>query len=322
MRISSERLAAEADATGFAPEILEKVLHLIQLLGEMTRYTFLAQRLVLKGGTALNLFVLDLPRLSVDIDLNYIGSGELAGMQRDRPGVETALRGIFSRSGYEVRRAPNEHAGGKWQLRYPSAQGDGGNIEVDLNYMYRVPLWPPAKLDSRDVGSYRVDGVPVLDVHELAAGKLAALFARTSPRDFFDTHQVLTRIPLERDRLRLAFVVYGAMNRVDWRTVSLSRIGSGHEGLLDQLRPMLRRHARPPDALGSQWAARIAEETIKALETVLPFTPNELDFLDRLLDEGEIAAELLTADEELADRIRKQPGLQWKASNVRKHRLE
>ena len=117
-------------------------------------------------------------------------------------------------------------------------------------------------------------------------------------------------------------VVHGAMNRVDWRTVSLSRIESAHEGLLDQLRHMLRRQVRPPDTLRGQWAARIAEETIEALEAVLPFTPNELGFLDRLLEEGEIAAELLTADEELADRIRKQPGLQWKVSNVRRHRLE
>ncbi len=55
---------------------------------------------------------------------------------------------------------------------------------------------------------------------------------------------------------------------------------------------------------------------------LLPFTSDELEFLNRLLDDGEIAAELLTDDAELADRIRKQPGLEWKASNVRKHKLK
>ena len=39
---------------------------------------------------------------------------------------EQALQAVFSREGYTVRRVPTEHAGGKWQLRYPSAGGQGG----------------------------------------------------------------------------------------------------------------------------------------------------------------------------------------------------
>jgi len=85
---------------------------------------------------------------------------------------------------------------------------------------------------------------------------------------------------------------------------------------------MLRRHARAPDAHGDQWTAHLIDETIEALGMLLPFTSDELEFLNRLLDDGEIAAELLTDDAELADRIRKQPGLEWKASNVRKHKLK
>ena len=43
-------------------------------------------------------------------------------------------------------------------------------------------------------------------------------------------------------------------------------------------------------------------------------------FLDRLNDEGEIEAELLTDDDDLQARIRSNPGLRWKALNVKKHR--
>ncbi|MCL2649259.1 MAG: hypothetical protein FWD61_20055 [Phycisphaerales bacterium] len=53
-----------------------------------------------------------------------------------------------------ITRAPADHAGGKWQLRYESAIGEGGNMEVDLNFMYRVPLWPVTLRDAQ-VGSYR-----------------------------------------------------------------------------------------------------------------------------------------------------------------------
>jgi predicted nucleotidyltransferase component of viral defense system len=95
---------------------------------------------VLKGGTALNLFVFDVPRLSVDIDLNYIGSSDKAVMDAERPLVEQAIAAVAGREGFAVRRVPHEHAGGKWYLRYSSALGQSANLEVDLNFMFRTPL--------------------------------------------------------------------------------------------------------------------------------------------------------------------------------------
>ncbi len=73
MKISKQELIREAKKTGFRPEIMEKVWHLMAILDGISVHPFLKDRLVLKGGTALNLFFFDLPRLSVDIDLNYIG---------------------------------------------------------------------------------------------------------------------------------------------------------------------------------------------------------------------------------------------------------
>ncbi len=72
MKLSFDRLLQEANATGFRPESLEKVLRLIGLPNAIFRLPDLASRLVLKGGTALNLFLFDLPRLSVDIDLSKL----------------------------------------------------------------------------------------------------------------------------------------------------------------------------------------------------------------------------------------------------------
>ena len=76
MKISKERLETVAETTGFRAEVLEKVIHLLNLLDGFRSHPFLNNRLVLKGGTALNLFYFNLPRLSVDIDLNYIGAAE------------------------------------------------------------------------------------------------------------------------------------------------------------------------------------------------------------------------------------------------------
>jgi len=128
MKLSRERLAIEAEATGFRAEVLEKVIYLLYLLDGFRSHPLLNKRLVLKGGSALNLFYFNLPRLSVDIDLNYIGSVERKTMLVERPKVEEAIRATCSREGFTVRRVPEKHAGGKWLLRYESALGQGGNL--------------------------------------------------------------------------------------------------------------------------------------------------------------------------------------------------
>jgi hypothetical protein len=76
MRLTASELAREAAATGFQVEPLEKAIVLLELLESIRSHPFLKDRLALKGGTALNLFVLAAPRLSVDIDLNYVGAVE------------------------------------------------------------------------------------------------------------------------------------------------------------------------------------------------------------------------------------------------------
>ncbi len=131
MRISPEKLLAEAQATGFRPDVLEKVAQLLGLLNAIRSHPFLRDRLALKGGTALNLFVFDVPRLSVDIGLNYVGAASRSAMLEERPMLGAALQAVFSREGFTVRRMPSEHAGGKWSLRYPTAAGQTGRIDVD-----------------------------------------------------------------------------------------------------------------------------------------------------------------------------------------------
>ena len=67
---------------------------------------------------------------------------------RRRPRIEQAVQAVFSREGFAVRRTPDEHAGGKWRLSYPSYTGQSGSLEVDLNFMFRQPLWEICHADS------------------------------------------------------------------------------------------------------------------------------------------------------------------------------
>ena len=74
--LTREELARESASTGFPMDSLEKAIRLLELLQGLCSHPLLKTRVALKGGTALNLFVLDIPRLSVDIDLNYIGGAD------------------------------------------------------------------------------------------------------------------------------------------------------------------------------------------------------------------------------------------------------
>ncbi|MEI6518899.1 MAG: nucleotidyl transferase AbiEii/AbiGii toxin family protein [bacterium] len=320
MRISREHLFADAASSGFRPEILEKVIHLIGLLEGFKKHPFLNGKLALKGGTALNLFIFDLPRLSIDIDLNYIGSENREVMLDERTKIDDAIRSVCHREGYIIQKSPDEHAGGKWQLRYDSAMGQGGNLALDINYLLRVPLWNPNLVDSHVISSYQAKQILILDKHELAAGKLAALLARHTARDLFDTHQLFTNLSLNNTQLRLAFVVYGGFNRIDWRTVSINDISFKSREIENQLFPVLIGNDITSIKNIDVWAQQLINECKEGLRSVLPLQTNEIEFLNRLLDSGDIKPELLTEDISLIHRISSHPGLLWKAQNVKEHK--
>ena len=110
------------------------------------------------------------------------------------------------------------------------------------------------------------------------------------------------------------------MNRKDWRTVSADDITFAPRELRNRLVPTLR-----PEALGDAtapiaWARSLNDECRNALRVVLPLAEAESEFLERLLDHGEIVPALLTNDPALGERIAAQPMLAWKALNVRRHK--
>jgi predicted nucleotidyltransferase component of viral defense system len=316
--LSRDQLQRAAADGGFQIESYEKVHMLIDLLESMRAHPFLGRRMALKGGTALNLFVLDFPRLSVDIDLNYIGASDRDTMLSERPRVEQALEQVFGRLRLTVKRAPSEQAGGKWRLSYASALGKPGTLEVDVNFMLRTPLWPVIPRNSHSVGGLTARQVLVLDEHELAAGKLAALIARSASRDLFDACALLRRSTLDPTKLRLGFVVYGGANREDWRSVAIERVVTTAADVDAQLVPMLRNDMRPKKHEVAAWTDALIQEARNLLSVVLPLTEHEREFLERLNGNGEIIPELLTNDPATQEVIRGHPGINWEAVNVKR----
>lgn len=319
MNISQEALSSLTSLTGFRQDVIEKVVRLMSLLNTINSHTFLKGKLALKGGTALNVFIFEFPRLSVDIDLNYIGAIDRDEMLAEKPKIEQALQAVFSREDYNIKRVPTEHAGGKWRLGYQNAAGRPGNLEIDLNFMLRQPLLEVKNSNSHSLGDFTVQSFPVLDFHELMAGKLAALFSRRQSRDLFDVYELLSLPDIDKKLLRTAFVVYGAMNRKDWRTISLEDIAFDSTELDRMLLPVLNKKISEKISSSPSFGENLVDQCRKKLSIVFPFSESELKFLNALLDRGEIKPDLITEDQKLQNYISNHPMLKWKALNVRKH---
>lgn len=177
------------------------------LLLQIVPRVFATDRLALKGGTAINLYLDDAPRLSVDLDLVFTQ----LGLSR-----EDALAAIND----EMRRiAAALSADGLWVSAAVTADiGETGlvvsdgtvQVKVETNIVFRGTLLPPV-MRPLSAGTAEWLGMdapaPVLDRCEVFAGKFMAALDRQHPRDLFDLWRMYEGGPIEPGMLS-AFVIY------------------------------------------------------------------------------------------------------------------
>jgi predicted nucleotidyltransferase component of viral defense system len=186
-------MAHRLDFTGFKADAVDKVVRLLAMLGAINADPWLRGRVCLHGGTAINLFALGAPRLSVDIDLNYIGQTGREAMMAERGDVEQAIIDVGGEAGFTVAPGKPEPAGRRFLLYYPSGLGRD-HVKVDLDYLNRSPLLPAAPGTVLLPGGAEVT-FPVNSEIELFAGKTKALVDRVAVRDLYDIGRIARRLP-------------------------------------------------------------------------------------------------------------------------------
>ena len=244
----------------------------------------------------------------------------LSAMECERPEVDAAIDRLFASQGYGVRRRPTGHAGGKWLARYASALGGNASLEPDLNYMARQPLFGAARIESRILGHIGTGRVLVLDLHEIVAGQIVALFDRGAARDLFDVRRILAIEGLDRGWIKAAVLALGACNRRDWRDVSKEAIGWDSREFRRNLAICLPRDLFRDAGDVDAWIAQSAELCREGLAFLFELSENERSFLDGVLDRGEVNAEQLGGEREVGARIAAMPMLAWKCKHVRRRR--
>ncbi|WP_141342164.1 nucleotidyl transferase AbiEii/AbiGii toxin family protein [Bradyrhizobium sp. USDA 3458] len=316
--ISLERLEKIATDVSFQPASIERVIRLIDVLHQIANDREIGKLLALKGGTALNLFYLALDRLSVDIDLNYVGAADREAMLRDSKIINTRLPALLQSKGYEIGRDPSgEHAGGKWRFRYISAYRRPGTLEVDVNYLFRTPFFGWERMNSAKLGDYEARNVGVVDLHEIAAGKIVALVARRASRDLYDAWRLLQSDNIDWAQVKVGALAIGAASRdLDWRTVSLKDYKYDLNDLNNKLLSVVKNGMFEAEGSPKKWCDRILAECQERLAPLFKHNDRELAFLDALYDRGSIEVDTLPVNDDVKKRIEAFPALRWKAQHV------
>nr|WP_309911493.1 nucleotidyl transferase AbiEii/AbiGii toxin family protein [Caballeronia sp. LZ035] len=171
----------------------DQYLDTVRLMLAITPDVFDTPRFAMKGGTALNMFVQDLPRLSVDIDVVMRDHGPdrkeaLAIINDELLRVKKAVE----QQGHtvSVATASGKHAGDDVKLTVSSANAQ---VKVEVNYVFRGTLSPTVMraVVPRAQSMFRVDfEVPTLSDAELYGSKLVAALDRQHPRDIFDVQHM------------------------------------------------------------------------------------------------------------------------------------
>lgn len=140
------------------------------------------------GGTAINLFVRDVPRLSVDIDLTYV---EIAERKETLEGINAALLRIKERIVGLRASIGVQHKADKYKLLLDE---HGTTIKIEVNMVGRGLLGEATKVPLCDKAQEEFDAfcvMPIVPLTQLYGGKLCAALDRQHPRDLFDVKLLL-----------------------------------------------------------------------------------------------------------------------------------
>lgn len=280
----------------------EQVNLLLQILPVVSEEACFA----MKGGTAINMFFRELPRLSVDIDLTYV---YLKSRDEALVEIEQALLNIkrkillqFHNIPIEEKRITDQNRLNKLFIgRKPY------EIKIEPNEVLRATVFPNVKKDlskkAEQLFQRTVLDTPLLSLYDTYAGKICAALQRQHPRDLFDI-KILYENEGFIDEIRQAFVIY---------------LASGSRPMHELLSPNLldQRNIFETEFSGMALEPISYNELIDAREMLIKDISNHLTENERLflLSIKRGAPEWNLMPFKHLDQL---PALQWKILNIKK----
>ena len=273
----------------------------VRLLLETAPHVFRSNRFALKGGTALNLFVMDMPRLSVDIDVVYTDH---------RPSREDAMNEI-SRTLKEIKNRLDGIGINSEFLRTKSGeetkvlvQRGNSQVKLEVNFVFRGTVLPTQERNLADTAREQFTtnlSLPLLADSELYGSKLVAALDRQHPRDFFDVHGLFQSTGLTPEIVE-CFVCYVSGHNRPIHEVLFSRDLDLRLAYESEFQGMTRNEVKLVDLLSTR--ERLRAELSRML------TESQKLFLIGLAT-GEPDWELMECTH-----LKEMPAIQWKQENL------
>ena len=311
-KIYLEKIAKEK---GFVRDNLEKVMRLSEILQYFNQNEFLHNSLVLKGGTAINLTVFQMPRLSVDIDLDFAKNCSREEMIKARKNINDEILAYMSNEGYVLKPgSKSPHTLDSWVFGYINAGGNPDNIKIEINYSDRCHVLP---MEERTIsidflGDIRVCALAPM---ELFASKLNALISRAAVRDIYDVYGMiqanLFETMEERALLRKILVFYlavGSSCKAEEVTLDIKNIKHIEKLSFSQVRA----HLLPVLSRKEKFDFNaVKEQVLSFLGPFLSFTEDERKFIEHF-NQREYRPDILFNESSIVERITSHPMALWK----------
>lgn len=303
-------LSEIANKQNFIRDTLEKVVRLSEILDYINSNPIMKGHLALKGGTAINLTVFHLPRLSVDIDLDYCSEENRDEMLVHRQQITEDLKKYMQTQGYGLNpQSRSRHSLDSFVFTYINLGGMRDNVKVEINYSLRSHLFEPEDRPVLSDVVHMEHLITVLQPVELFAAKINALFSRAAARDLYDTYN-MSNLGLfsknEYEMLRKSVVFYTA--------ISQEEIPESYDvNVIDRISiRKIRTDLLPVIQKGEFIELEKIKTCVKEfLSGLMILTVDEKDFL-RKFREKEYIPGLLFTDDQVIRRISNHPMALWK----------
>jgi predicted nucleotidyltransferase component of viral defense system len=180
----------------------------VALLIKVVPFVAAEKCFALKGGTAINLFVRNMPRFSVDLDLTYL---LVADREKSLTDIDAAMRRIADSIARGIRDAQVEMGAPKGEKRITKliVRADEVQMKIEVTPVLRGCVYEPSmkSVTPRVEEAFGFAEMQVVSFPDLYAGKIVAALDRQHPRDLFDVRDLLANEGIS-DELRRAFIVY------------------------------------------------------------------------------------------------------------------
>jgi predicted nucleotidyltransferase component of viral defense system len=313
-------LTDRARRLGFLTAPFEKMTRLTEILRFLNETDELRESLALKGGTAINLTMFNLPRLSVDIDLDFTENLTREETQVKRDRIGRLLELYMAAEGYTKHgKSKHTHILDSFVYAYINAAGNSGNIKVEINYSLRCHALPISLAAVKTGEAFMAFSVRGLAPVEIFASKIVALTGRSAARDLYDLNNMIYFGLFDESDiilLRKCAVFYLAVaGNTETSGFDFERVAdiTPHKIKTD-LHPMIRSVER--------FDLQAAQERVLAfLNEHMTLSDKESAFLNRFAA-GRYEPKLLFEDDEIAKRVENHPMTAWRIRHIRSGRQE